>query len=175
MFPNRARFGAQNQVVTEFPIEAPAQAQGRTQRIFILIRIVQRENRRVFLGKAVDVDVGVLQRRDRPEHQTVPMEIVTGGNKGIELPAIGRTALESEDVAAVYIITVVSATGTAIDIKSAPVPRRVQAKSTAVSGQISTCKAERLLVEIDIASSVGTVETGGETVTEPVKIGRAHV
>src|SRR5207249_329121 len=116
MLPNRARFGAQNQVVAELPIEAPAQTKSRTHRMFVLIGIMQGKNGRIVLGETVDVNVGVLNGCNRPEHEAMPVEVVTGGSEHVELPTVGRSMLRPQDIAAMDFVAVVSAADPAIDV-----------------------------------------------------------
>ena len=63
------------------------------------------------------------------------MEVITAGNKRVELPAIGRSILETEDIVAMDIVAVVAAAGTAIDIKSAFVADGVEAEGAAVESK----------------------------------------
>jgi hypothetical protein len=90
---------------------------------------------RVLLIKAIDVNVGVLQRTGRSEAQMTKMEVVSAAKESAEFSAFGASGCHATQGIATRIVAVVATVDSSVKIKAAIVwfPEAGSTKSAMLS------------------------------------------
>src|SRR4051794_34252183 len=90
MEPGGARFGAHNDAAA-MPVVSDTQSGGADEGILALLIDVQRSERSGF-GKAVEIEVGVLNRRPGADQQAAEVPVAAVSQKSAELAAVSVAA-----------------------------------------------------------------------------------
>jgi hypothetical protein len=129
------------------------------------------------LDKAIEADIGVLERSERADRQIAKVEVVTSGYEGAELCSITVAGRRPEQRLAAGVITIVAAKHRSIEVERS----HLLAPLGKAAPEVSSLKTASPGVHINlpwfkIGPGVGITakEANGQVIAEPVIDTQAH-